>query len=151
MRLIERPSGGKPLALNAGVAAATGEIVVFADARQRFADDALLHLVAAFADPPVGAVSGELVIDAEERPSDSTVGEGVGLYWSYEKWLRRHESQVWSTLGATGAIYAMRRDLWRPLPADTLLDDVLAPMPDGARGLSRGVRGARTRLRPGVG
>lgn len=128
VHLIERPSGGKPLALNAGVAAATGEIVVFADARQRFADDALLHLVAGFVDPQVGAVSGQLVIDAEERPSDSTVGDGVGLYWSYEKWLRRHESQVWSTLGATGAIYAMRRDLWRPLPADTLLDDVLAPI-----------------------
>jgi hypothetical protein len=56
------------------------------------------------------------------------VAEGVGLYWRYEKWIRRQESCLHSTLGATGAIYALRRQLWRPLPAGTLLDDVLAPM-----------------------
>ena len=60
--------------------------------------------------------------------TESTIGDGVGLYWKYEKWLRRNESAVWSTLGATGAMYALRRSLWRPLPANTLLDDVLAPM-----------------------
>jgi cellulose synthase/poly-beta-1,6-N-acetylglucosamine synthase-like glycosyltransferase len=128
VRLIELPAGGKPVALNAGVAAAAGEIVVFADARQQFAPDALVELVASFADPRVGGVTGELVLDAESRTAESTVGEGVGLYWTYEKWLRRKESRVWSTLGATGAIYALRRSLWRPLPAGTLLDDVLAPM-----------------------
>jgi cellulose synthase/poly-beta-1,6-N-acetylglucosamine synthase-like glycosyltransferase len=50
------------------------------------------------------------------------------VYWKYEKWLRRHEGLVGSTLGVTGAIYAMRRRLWRPLPEDTILDDVLGPM-----------------------
>jgi hypothetical protein len=67
---------------------------------------------------------------------DTSVGEGIGLYWKYEKWLRRNESRVWSTLGATGAIYALRRRWWAPLPEATLLDDVLAPMRavlDGAR------------------
>jgi cellulose synthase/poly-beta-1,6-N-acetylglucosamine synthase-like glycosyltransferase len=122
------PAGGKPLALNAGVEAATGEILVFADARQQFSREALVELVANFADPQVGGVTGELVLDAESHTDSSTVGDGVGLYWKYEKWLRRNESRVWSTLGATGAIYAMRRALWRALPADTLLDDVLAPM-----------------------
>ena len=130
IRVIELPRSGKPTALNAGVAAATGEIVVFADARQRFAEDAIHELVANFADPDVGGVSGELILDCEygEGPADSTIGGGVGLYWRYEKWLRRHESRVWSTLGATGAIYALRRSLWRPLPPTTLLDDVLSPM-----------------------
>jgi cellulose synthase/poly-beta-1,6-N-acetylglucosamine synthase-like glycosyltransferase len=130
IRVIELPRGGKPTALNAGVAAATGEIVVFADARQRFADDAIHELVANFADPDVGGVSGELILDCEygEESPDSTIGGGVGLYWRYEKWLRRHESRVWSTLGATGAIYALRRSLWQPLPPATLLDDVLSPM-----------------------
>jgi cellulose synthase/poly-beta-1,6-N-acetylglucosamine synthase-like glycosyltransferase len=104
--------------------------VVFADARQRFADDAIHQLVANFDDPDVGGVSGELILDCEsgDAPADSTIGGGVGLYWRYEKWLRRHESRVWSTLGATGAVYALRRALWQPLPAETLLDDVLSPM-----------------------
>lgn len=130
IRLIEVPRGGKPLALNAGVAAATGELIVFADARQRFAPDAIVELVANFQDPEVGAVTGELILDCERQTDgvDTTIGDGVGLYWKYEKWLRRHESRVWSTLGATGAIYAMRRSLWHPLPQATLLDDVLAPM-----------------------
>ena len=130
VRLIALPPGGKPSALNAGVAAATGEVLVFADARQRFDRHALVELVANFDDPAVGGVSGELVLDCEREDAggSSSIGEGVGLYWRYEKWLRRHESLVWSTLGATGAIYALRRELWRPLPAETLLDDVLAPM-----------------------
>lgn len=130
--LIDLPEGGKPLALNAGAASASGEILVFADARQRFSRNALIHLVSNFADPQVGGVTGELVLDVEQvdDPADhaSTVGDGVGLYWRYEKWLRYNESLVWSTLGATGAIYALRRELWAPLPPDTLLDDVLAPM-----------------------
>lgn len=130
IRLIELPAGGKPLALNAGAAAAAGDILVFADARQWFEPDALRELVANFADDEVGGVTGELVLDCEAAPgaSTSTIGDGVGAYWKYEKWLRRHEGLVWSTLGATGAIYALRRSLWRPLPAETLLDDVLAPM-----------------------
>ena len=128
VRLVEVPAGGKPLALNAGIAEARGEVLVFADARQHFSDETLLHLAANFADPQVGGVTGELVLDAEQQAADSTVGEGLGLYWQYETWLRRNESAVWSTLGATGAIYALRRDLWRPLPAGALLDDVLAPM-----------------------
>ena len=103
---------------------------MFADARQRFARNALDALASNFADPAVGAVTGELVLDCEagSAAADSEVAEGVGLYWKYEKWLRRQESRVWSTLGATGAIYAIRRALWRPLPPETLLDDVLAPM-----------------------
>ncbi len=135
VRYIELPRGGKPLALNAGVAAATGSILVFADARQRFSPDAVLHLVSNFDDPDVGGVTGELILDCEhDDPADSTIGDGVGLYWTYEKWLRRHESLIRSTLGATGAIYAMRRELWHPLPARTLLDDVLAPMRAVLRG-----------------
>lgn len=131
VRLIELPVGGKPLALNAGVAAARGDILVFADARQQFAPGAITRLVENFRDPEVGGATGELVLDCEIDPgrsAESTVGEGIGLYWKYEKWIRRNESRVWSTLGATGAIYAMRRRLWCPLPATTLLDDVLAPM-----------------------
>jgi poly-beta-1,6-N-acetyl-D-glucosamine synthase len=130
------PPGGKALALNAGVSAAKHGIIVFTDARQAFAADALRALVAPFADPEVGGVTGELLLDCESRPGAATgsppagksIGEGVGAYWRYEKWLRDRESLIGSTVGATGAIYALRREHWRPLPAETILDDVLAPM-----------------------
>ena len=158
------PWCGKAASVNIAVARATGEILVFADARQMFAPDAVRELVAPFADPAIGGVTGELLLDcegssvagrrvgierrrtqAECRIGDhrgperrlnidrrggttSTIAEGVGLYWKYEKQLRRWESRIASTLGATGAIYALRRVLYRPLPADTILDDVLTPM-----------------------
>jgi cellulose synthase/poly-beta-1,6-N-acetylglucosamine synthase-like glycosyltransferase len=123
--LLMLPPTGKAGALNAAVREANHPIVVFADARQRFARDAIRRLVSHFADPEIGAVSGELMIQDD---GSSTIGDGVGAYWNYEKWLRRHEAAVGSTIGVTGAIYAMRRWLWRPLPADTILDDVMAPM-----------------------
>jgi cellulose synthase/poly-beta-1,6-N-acetylglucosamine synthase-like glycosyltransferase len=157
--VVAVPPGGKALALNAGVAGARFDIVVFADARQVFAPDALRELVAPFADGSVGAVTGELRLDAESpcRRSDrdrrvfdrraaaraaaadrreeerrrtfrSTIADGLGMYWKYEKQMRKLESRIGSTLGATGAIYAVRRALYRPLPADTILDDVLTPM-----------------------
>jgi poly-beta-1,6-N-acetyl-D-glucosamine synthase len=124
VELLNLPASGKAAALNAAVARARYPILVFADARQRFASDAIRRLAPRFEDPEVGAVSGELLIDG----SASTIGDGIGAYWRYEKWLRRQEAIVGSTLGVTGAIYAMRRELWRPLPPDTILDDVLTPM-----------------------
>jgi cellulose synthase/poly-beta-1,6-N-acetylglucosamine synthase-like glycosyltransferase len=126
--VVRVPAGGKARALNAAVALARHDILVFADARQSFAPDALRALVAPFADPAIGCVSGELVLDCEVDGQSSAMGDGVGFYWKYEKWLRRHESTVASMLGVTGAIYALRRRLWRRLPPETILDDVLTPM-----------------------
>lgn len=116
---------GKALALNRGVEAASNEIIVFADARQRFASDVFSELASMFHDEAVGCVSGELVLSGE---GSSEVGEGIGFYWRYEKWIRRMESRADSVVGATGSIYAVRRRLYRPLPADTILDDFLLPM-----------------------
>jgi biofilm PGA synthesis N-glycosyltransferase PgaC len=116
---------GKAAALNRGVARAEGEIIVFADARQRFADDALTLLVSNFTDPAVGCVSGELILVDE---SGSDVAVEMGAYWRYEKWIRNLESKSGSVVGATGAIYAIRKKLYVPLPTGTILDDVLTPM-----------------------
>jgi cellulose synthase/poly-beta-1,6-N-acetylglucosamine synthase-like glycosyltransferase len=118
-------SVGKSGALNHGIDAATNDIVVFADARQRFGENVFAELVAMFADERVGAVSGELVI---EPGAGSEVHEGVGMYWKYEKLIRRMESAANSTVGATGSIYAIRKHLYVPLEAHALLDDFLIPM-----------------------
>jgi poly-beta-1,6-N-acetyl-D-glucosamine synthase len=115
---------GKPSVLNDVIPTCDGELVVLADARQTFASDALSALVESFHDERVGAVSGELVL----RPGATTVGRGVGFYWSYEKLIRRSESRVDSTVGVTGAIWAARRALIRPIPPDTILDDVYLPL-----------------------
>jgi cellulose synthase/poly-beta-1,6-N-acetylglucosamine synthase-like glycosyltransferase len=116
---------GKAWALNLGVANASNHIVVFADARQRFSENAIAEMVALFHDEQVGAVTGELVI---RKNGESDVSEGVGLYWAYEKLIRRMESRADSVVGSTGCIYAIRRHLFVELPANTLLDDVLVPM-----------------------
>jgi cellulose synthase/poly-beta-1,6-N-acetylglucosamine synthase-like glycosyltransferase len=120
---------GKAAALNRAVKQARGEIIVFADVRQTFAKSAIRELVANFADSTVGAVSGELLLMSgpEDRERDEASSD-VGLYWRYEKAIRSLESGVHSVPGATGAIYAIRRDLYRDIPEDTLLDDVLIPL-----------------------
>lgn len=122
--LLDQPVG-KAEALNRGVALATGEIVVFFDMRQTTDPNAVRELVSCFADPSVGAVSGELVLEnADGSPSP----DGLGIYWKIEKLTRKLESETGSVVGATGAIYAVRRELFQPIPQGTLLDDVLIPM-----------------------
>ena len=120
--------GGKAAALNAGVRAATGAVLVFADARQRFAADVIPLLAAALADRRFAAVSGRLELPGESARSP------VGIYWRIERWLRRCEAVVDSAVGVTGAIYAYRRELWAPLPAGLILDDVYVPMRAVLRG-----------------
>ena len=124
VHLIELPRSGKATALNHAMKAATGEILLFTDVRQRLERDSLRHLIACFSDPAVGVVSGELIIAAGENLEQVT----VGLYWKYEAWIRKQLSKMDSILGATGCLYAMRHDLASPLPPSTLLDDVYEPL-----------------------
>jgi cellulose synthase/poly-beta-1,6-N-acetylglucosamine synthase-like glycosyltransferase len=123
---------GKAQALNYGVAHAKGDVIVFADARQTFSRGALRELVANFSDLTVGAVTGELVLEeCKGGPPRSHAG---GLYWKIEKWIRKNEGVIDSTIGVTGAIYAIRKSLFRPLPLSAILDDLLLPMQIAMRG-----------------
>jgi cellulose synthase/poly-beta-1,6-N-acetylglucosamine synthase-like glycosyltransferase len=125
VRVIAYPMRrGKAAVLDDVIPLAHGEIVVLSDARQVFARDAIGALVAPFADPRVGAVSGELML--RSRGADGEAA-GAAVYWTYEKRLRAWESSIDSTMGVTGAIYAMRRNLFEPFPPDTILDDVVIP------------------------
>ncbi|EGB14397.1 glycosyl transferase family 2 [Pseudodesulfovibrio mercurii] len=133
VRLIrqDRPMG-KAAALNAGVAAASHDLLLMGDARQTFAPDVARLLLSHFHDPTVGAVSGRLEIRPEHG---SGAASGVGAsYWSLEVRLRAAESAGGSVIGVTGAIYALRKVCFAPLPEGTVLDDVLIPMRAALKG-----------------
>lgn len=122
---------GKAACLNDAVAEARGEVLLMTDVRQRLEPDALRQLVANLGDAQVGAVGGQL------RLFDAHTGfaRGIDAYWRYETLIRASESRSGSVIGVSGALYAMRRALFRPLPAGTVLDDVLVPMQVAAAGL----------------
>lgn len=125
------PEGGKAAALNAGVREAKGTVLVFTDAGQRFASDTIPRLVTALqADERLGAVSGALATRAVAAGRVSV----ADLYWRYERALRANEARVHSSIGVTGAVYAMRARLWVDLPAGLILDDLYTPMHAVLRG-----------------
>jgi cellulose synthase/poly-beta-1,6-N-acetylglucosamine synthase-like glycosyltransferase len=120
--LLEQ-SQGKAAALNEAVKQASGELLFFQDARQQVDPEALRELSQCFADPSVGAASGELVLKSVDGTPSS-----LGLYWTIEKAVRKLEAASDSVVGVTGAIYAVRRELYTAIPEGTILDDVLIPM-----------------------
>jgi cellulose synthase/poly-beta-1,6-N-acetylglucosamine synthase-like glycosyltransferase len=123
--VILEESNGKACALNEAVKFATSDILVFLDARQAIDANAVSELVACFADPEVGAVSGELLLEtAPGLPS----ANALGIYWKIEKTVRKLESASGSVVGVTGAIYAIRREHYAEIPRGTILDDVFVPM-----------------------
>lgn len=123
VRVIQQPGNfGKAAALNAGVASAHNPVIVFGDTRQEWAEDAIDRLLENLRDPDVGAVSGDLVL----RNGDGTLA-GVGLYWKLEKWIRRNESLLHSSVQVAGSICCVRRSLYVPIPEGTILDDVCWP------------------------
>lgn len=125
IRLVEATERrGKTALLNEMIAVSSGDIVVFTDANSHFREDALERLVAPFVSPTVGCVVGELVYVNRDVP---WVRAGEGLYWRLENAIKDMESRFGATLVATGAIYAMRRKLCRPIPAG-ISDDSLNPL-----------------------
>ena len=126
VRALMKPEPhGKAAGLNDAIQLATGEVLLFTDARQQIESGALRFLIENFADPDVGAASGELMLG---DPTSGETGKGMGLYWRIEKEIRELESASGSVVGVTGAIYCARRNLIEPLPEGAILDDVLLPM-----------------------
>jgi poly-beta-1,6-N-acetyl-D-glucosamine synthase len=128
--LVTQPRGGKCAAINEGVRRSKHEILLLTDVRQRVAPASLRYLISCFADPSVGAVSGDLVILEGDRQDEAD----VGLYWRYESMMRRALSRLDSMFGATGPFYALRRDLAVPIPPGVLLDDMYLPLAAFFRG-----------------
>jgi poly-beta-1,6-N-acetyl-D-glucosamine synthase len=126
MRLLMNQLGrGKACGLNDAISLATGEVIVFTDVRQKIEAGAVRVLMENFADPEVGCASGALMLG---DPDSGEAVKGMGLYWRIEKKIRELESESGSVVGATGALYAVRRELLVSLPEGTILDDVYIPM-----------------------
>ncbi|MGA3009620.1 MAG: glycosyltransferase family 2 protein [Terracidiphilus sp.] len=117
---------GKAVAVNAGVAKATAEVILFVDIRPEIAPGAIQQLVSNFADPTVGCVAGELILRTGSHDASSAAVSG--LYWRYEKWIRTCESIYASPVGVYGGFYAIRRELAVPQPAGMILDDMFQPL-----------------------
>ncbi|HET9122816.1 MAG TPA: glycosyltransferase family 2 protein [Acidiferrobacteraceae bacterium] len=124
LRVIEKPvRAGKPAALNDAMALVRTPLTILTDAAELLEHHTIRRLVRRFEDPAIGAVSGEIVmVDAQ-----SGFSQNLGLYWRYETFIRACEARVGSVVGATGPLYAIRTALYRPLPPDTVLDDVAIP------------------------
>jgi cellulose synthase/poly-beta-1,6-N-acetylglucosamine synthase-like glycosyltransferase len=120
VELLSLPHHGKSAALNAAVATAKGEILVFSDANSIYKPDAVQELIRPFADPKVGGVAGNQIYRTDVSGASSSTGERA--YWNFDRMLKVSQSKSGHTLAATGAIYAIRRSLFQPIP-DGVSDD----------------------------
>ena len=124
VRLFDYPvRRGKATVLNDSLPQLDNEIVVLSDANTFFEPNAVRNLVRWFADPTIGVVCGQL------RLIDPRTGHNVdSLYWRYENFLKTCEGKLGALLGANGAIYAIRRSRFVPIPTDTIIDDFVLPL-----------------------
>ena len=121
----EAARNGKIAAMDRAMKCVNTEIVVFTDANTALNKKALLHIARHYADPSVGAVSGEKRVTIEEV-SDATAGEG--FYWKYESKLKTWDSELYSVVGAAGELFSVRTSLYEPIEPDTILDDFMISM-----------------------
>jgi cellulose synthase/poly-beta-1,6-N-acetylglucosamine synthase-like glycosyltransferase len=124
--IVLKEHGGKAVAVNAGVAQAKGEVILFLDLRQGIAPGAIQQLVTNFADATVGCVCGRLTLLPTGQ--DAASGAVGGVYWRYEQWLRGCEATIDSPVGVCGCFYAIRRELAARQPAGIILDDMFQPL-----------------------
>lgn len=124
--IILNEHSGKAVAMNAGIARATADLILFVDIRPEIAAGAIQQLVSNFADPKVGCVAGELILRHDSH--DATSAAVGGIYWRYENWIRNCESIFASPVGVYGGFYAVRRELAVAQPPGMILDDMFQPL-----------------------
>lgn len=123
---------GKTAAINRGMQYVSTPIVIFTDANTNLNTEALIEIANAFTNPKVGCVAGEKRIIVKEK--DNAASGGEGIYWKYESALKSLDSRLYSTVGAAGELFAIRRELFEEMNADTLLDDFTLSLRIAMRG-----------------
>jgi biofilm PGA synthesis N-glycosyltransferase PgaC len=122
---------GKIAAVHRAMEEIDSEIIVFTDANTMVNKNALLEICNHYNDPKIGAVAGEKRVYIEDN-SDATAGEG--FYWKYESKLKAWDAELYSVVGAAGELFSIRKDLYRPVPKDSILDDFMISMRIAERG-----------------
>ncbi|MBC7891005.1 MAG: glycosyltransferase family 2 protein [Sphingobacteriaceae bacterium] len=123
---------GKIEAVNQAMHLVKTPVVIFTDANTQLNPAAVRRIVRHFADPKVGAVAGEKRIQLLD--SEAAAGAGEGLYWKYESFLKRLDTELYSVVGAAGELFAVRTELYEPVEKDTLLDDFVISLRVAERG-----------------
>lgn len=126
LALHEDARNGKAAAMNRAMQFVTGEIVVFCDANTDINPEAIREMVKHYADSEVGAVTGEKRIITKDKENASGAGEGI--YWKYESFLKQLDSDFYTIVGAAGELMSYRKSLYKELPKDSLLDDLMQSM-----------------------
>ncbi len=116
---------GKTTTQNNAVSHATGDIILFSDATTDYGSDVLKHVLPQFADASVGCVAGRLVYIND---GSTNVGKGAQNYWSYETFLKTAESRACSLIGASGCLYAVRREAYEPMYAEACSDFLICTL-----------------------
>lgn len=123
---------GKSAAENRSVKESKGEVVIFSDANTMLPPNAVRQLVQHYADPLIGAVSGEKRIIQSGK--ENAAGAGEGIYWKYESKLKQWDAELYTIVGAAGELFSFRRALFMKLEEDTILDDFILSLRIVARG-----------------
>lgn len=122
IELMHQPKRqGKIKAIERAIVEVKGEIVIFTDANTFLNKDAIKNIVRHFSKDKVGVVAGEKRI--LNRKADFAAGAGEGLYWKYESKLKKWDDELCSVMGAAGELFAIRTNLFQPIPDDTLIED----------------------------
>lgn len=114
---------GKIHAMNRGMQFVDSPIVIFSDSNTMLCKDAVQIIVEAFKDPKIGCIAGEKRI--ADLQTDDAAGAGESLYWKFESWIKRMDSELNSCVGAAGELFAIRTELFEPVENDTILDDFI--------------------------
>lgn len=123
---------GKVHAMQRAVVEVTTSIIVFCDANTQLENDSLIHIANQFSDNSVGAVSGEKRVCSDLKDTAAPAGEG--LYWKYESLIKQIDSNLYTAVGAAGELFAIRKELYEPVPNDTILDDFLITLKIAGKG-----------------
>lgn len=125
IEFIQLKRSGKSQSINSVIPLLKGNIIVFSDANVEFSESTIMNLLKPFNDINVGCTCGKVIY---RNPNKVNSGDGESLYWKYENEIKKIESKIGYVSGATGAVYAIRRELFHPLPSNCINDDFTISM-----------------------